>query len=362
MRALLLLQAASLPARRGALRALQGMGCDLTVAVPDQGAGLAGAAAEAAQGLRVVPIRASGDDPAAQPWRRGALRRLLLDLRPEILQVEAEATWPIAAQALALAAKHRIPGILVASESVARPAGLFVRLQRNRALRAARGLAGINTRALALLAPGAEGAKRAVLRLAPTDLPVNGQPRAPDTTFTIGAVARLLPERGVDILFRAVARLRGSWELLLAGTGPEQEALEALAQRLGISARVTWLGGVPRERLGEFWPRLDCYVNPARSTAEWVEPTAEIIMAAMGRGIPVIGTECGAIPEVIGEAGIVVPENDPESLGLALERLQALPDERARLGLAGRRRVLAEFVDEALARKTLAFWREVASA
>ena len=68
------------------------------------------------------------------------------------------------------------------------------------------------------------------------------------------------------------------------------------------------------------------------------------------------------LPEIIGDAGIVVGEDDPDVLGLALERLQTMPDEQARLGAAGRRRVMAEYVDDAIARKTLAFWRQVTGA
>jgi len=68
------------------------------------------------------------------------------------------------------------------------------------------------------------------------------------------------------------------------------------------------------------------------------------------------------LPEIIGDAGIVVGEDDPDVLGLALERLQTMPDEQARLGAAGRRRVMAEYVDDAIARKMLAFWREVTGA
>jgi glycosyltransferase involved in cell wall biosynthesis len=83
------------------------------------------------------------------------------------------------------------------------------------------------------------------------------------------------------------------------------------------------------------------------------------VLDAMAQGLPVIGSESGVLPEIIGDAGITVPEDDPDRLALALQRLQAMPDEQARLGSAGRRRVMAEYVDDALARKTLALWTAV---
>jgi glycosyltransferase involved in cell wall biosynthesis len=62
----------------------------------------------------------------------------------------------------------------------------------------------------------------------------------------IGFLGRLDEEKGLDVLLRACVRLYGPWTLTVAGTGPEQETLEALAERLGIASRVTWLGGIPR--------------------------------------------------------------------------------------------------------------------
>jgi glycosyltransferase involved in cell wall biosynthesis len=191
-------------------------------------------------------------------------------------------------------------------------------------------------------------------------VPVQGRPHAPRRgSFDIGFIGRLVPERGVDLLLRATARLRGDWSLTVVGTGPAQQELEALAEKVGIGSRVRWLGGMPRHWLDSVWPTLDCVVLPARTTQRWVEPVGQALLDAMAQGLPVVGTESGVLPEIIGDAGIVVGEDDPDVLGLALERLQSMPDEQARLGAAGRRRVMAEYVDDAIARKTLAFWRVV---
>lgn len=361
MRALVVLSSAALPERRATLRALLGMGCEVTVAAGDRMDGSASVSWAGAGGVRVLPIPVRGSDPAEQRWKSKALRRLMTELRPAIVQVEAEPHWPVAATVTALAQRLRTPSVIVASESVPRPLSVLQRLRRRRVLRRAKGIAGINRLALELLADSTGNKPHGVLRLTPANVPLNGPALDPDRPFTVGCVGRLVPERGVDVLLRGVARLRGQWRLLLAGTGPAQEELEELAERLGIGSRVSWLGGIPAEHISDLWPQLDCLALPSRSTAHWVEPVARVVVEAMANSIPVVGSDTGAIPEVIGEAGIVVPPEDPDAVGLALERLQHLPDERVQLGLAGRRRVIAEFVPDALARKTVAFWRQVAS-
>jgi glycosyltransferase involved in cell wall biosynthesis len=172
-------------------------------------------------------------------------------------------------------------------------------------------------------------------------------------------VGRLVPERGLDVLLKACTRLYGAWTLTVAGTGPEQEALEALAERLGIASRVTWLGGVPRAELASLLPRLDCLVVPSRTTAHWVETYPAQALEAMGHGVAVVASDSGALPESVAKAGLIFGDGHPEGLTEALTRLLEDESLRERLAADGRRRVIAEYVDDAIARKTLAFWQRV---
>ena len=77
----------------------------------------------------------------------------------------------------------------------------------------------------------------------------------------------------------------------------------------------------------------------------------------MAHGVAVVGTDSGAVPELVGDAGRIVPEEDVPALTAALQELYADRSECERLGAAGRRRVLEEFSDGAIAGKMLAFWR-----
>jgi glycosyltransferase involved in cell wall biosynthesis len=184
----------------------------------------------------------------------------------------------------------------------------------------------------------------------------------PHQGLAIGFVGRLVPERGLDLLFRACVGLTGRWTLTVIGTGPSQEELEALAERLGISARISWLGPLPREAVDQVWPRLDCVVFPARTTPRWVATAARGALHAMANGVTVVASDSGALPEIVGDTGRIVREEDVPALTKALQELYADRTECERLGVAGRRRVMEEFSDEAIATKTLGFWRKVTPA
>jgi glycosyltransferase involved in cell wall biosynthesis len=76
----------------------------------------------------------------------------------------------------------------------------------------------------------------------------------------------------------------------------------------------------------------------------------------------VVASSSGALPETLGSAGVVVPEEDVGALAEALQRLHDSPAELERLGTAGRRRLMEQFTDAALATRTLEFWNEVLGA
>jgi L-malate glycosyltransferase len=109
----------------------------------------------------------------------------------------------------------------------------------------------------------------------------------------------------------------------------------------------------------QVWPRLDVVVVPSRNTPRWVEAVPRAALDAMAHGVAVIGSTGGALPETIGDSGLVLPEEDVGALADALQRLHDDPAEVQRLGLAGRRRVMDLYTDTAVAERTLAFWREL---
>jgi glycosyltransferase involved in cell wall biosynthesis len=349
------------PEQRGKLRALAGGGCTLAAAVPSawrahpQGR-LQTASFGDDAGVRIYPVPVDGDR-----WERRSLTRLLSEFRPDLVQLEEEPWSPVASAMVSAARRFGFRLIVFSAQSLPPRLSLLARIRRARTVRAAAAAIGANGPAAGLLAGGRRDLRQVVIPQSGVFPPLN--PREPPAAgFSVGFVGRLVPERGLDVLLRACVRLRGFWTVQVVGSGPSQEELEALAQRLGMAARVTWHGALSRSALDTIWPTLDCLVQPARSTAEWVEARGRTALEAMAWGVPVIGSRSGALPEILNGVGAVVPEDDVEALAAALQQWLDDPAERYRLGREARRRVLSDFTDEAIAFRTAKLWREVLSA
>jgi len=183
--------------------------------------------------------------------------------------------------------------------------------------------------------------------------------RGPARSFVVGYVGRLVPEKGVDVLLRAVAGMDGSWRLAVAGEGPERGRLEALARQLGVADRVSFDGQIPSLRMPAFYRELDALVLPSRSRPNWIEQFGRVLVEAMASGVAVVGSDCGEIPQVVGDAGLIFPEEDADALRDCLVRLMREPDLRADLGRRGRERVLAHFTQAQVAAQTAAVYREM---
>ncbi|HEV8149051.1 MAG TPA: glycosyltransferase [Gemmatimonadales bacterium] len=351
MRAVILSHLYLDPDRRGKLRALAGQGAVLVAAVP-------GGSTGEDSGVWIAPIPARGDpeEPESLRWSRSALRRLFADVRPELVQIEEEPDSQPAATAAGEAARLGIPVVLFSWETSGKRHGFLERRRARISFRAAHAAIGGNALAaeqLRLALPQAPVVSMPQLGVAPP-APVE---REPGQLLSIGYVGRLIPERAVDMLLRACSLLMGSWSLTVAGTGPEQEELELLAQRLGLASRIRWLGGVSKPEIEALWPALDCLVLPARRSGASIERWSTVLVDAMARGVVPVVMEGGILHAVVGAAGKTA--TDEESLGVALQTLKAFPEERRRLSAAARQRVLERYVDAALAEQTMALWREV---
>jgi glycosyltransferase involved in cell wall biosynthesis len=123
-------------------------------------------------------------------------------------------------------------------------------------------------------------------------------------------------------------------------------------------SRIRWAGVLPPDQVVRLWTELDVLVLPSLASSLWSESVAHVLIEAMAHEVAVVGSDSGIIPEVVGDAGIVVPAGDAAALAQALRRV-AQPNEREPLIRAGRARAMQRFSNDAIAERTIAFWREV---
>lgn len=186
------------------------------------------------------------------------------------------------------------------------------------------------------------------------------QPRDPNNLFTIGYFGRLVEEKGVHILLDALARLDNrDWRLRIIGNGPQRTALEKQAVQLGIAECVQFCDLIPSAQMPAQYAALDAYVLPSLTRPHWKEQFGRVLMEAMASGVPVIGSDSGAIPDVIGDAGLIFPEGDADALAKQLYKLQRDAVLRESLCEKGRARVLNHFTHEQVAQSTIEVYQEM---
>lgn len=161
--------------------------------------------------------------------------------------------------------------------------------------------------------------------------------------FVVGFVGRICEEKGWKVLLQAITDLPASIKCVLIGDGPQLQELDEWLKRLGLCGRVAYMGLLPRDQVWRFHAMLDVLVLPSLTFPQWKEQFGGVLADGMASGLPLIGSDSGAIPEVIGPAGLIVPEGDAAALAAAIRQLAADPELRRRLGAVGRKRFHEEF-------------------
>ncbi len=179
-------------------------------------------------------------------------------------------------------------------------------------------------------------------------------------------MGKLVWEKGVDPLIHAAALLSHDLAMgdvrpkfLIVGEGHERRRLMRLAQRLGLRSSVSFVSDLPYDAVPTVMNLADLFVLPSISTRQVSEQFGHVLIEAMACGKPVVSTWCGAIPEVVADAGVLVQPNDPHELAGALKRLLLDADARAALAERGRRRVQQYFSATQIASQIAALYREV---
>lgn len=294
----------------------------------------------------------------ARNGRIGAYRyldgmRALRRANPDIVHAEVE-PWSVAALQCARAAAGR-PLVIFTWENLAGPRRLASRaIERFVLRRAAFVIAGNEAARARVMRLGIAAARTAIMPQVGLDprrygagdaarLPAALRLAAP----VVGYIGRLIAPKGVELLVDAVAGL--DVRLVVVGEGERRRALEERTAAWP-ARKAAFAGAVPDHQVPDILAGLDALVLPSRTTSDWAEQFGHVLIEAMAAGVPVIGSSSGAIPEVIGDAGLVFPEGDADALRRQLASVFGDEALRKTLVARGRDRVGRLYTHDVMAR------------
>lgn len=191
------------------------------------------------------------------------------------------------------------------------------------------------------MSPGARGM---------LDLPGTFGVAEPGATegFRVGYAGRFLaPHKGIRTLMDAVGA-DPTLDLVLAGDGPQSAELHARAAEPDLAGRVDFAGSLSGAELTAFYRSLDVLAVPSVAAPGWLEQFGRVAVEAMAQGVPVVVSDSGALPEVVADAGLVVPPGDAAALTAALRRIRDEDGLAERLSRDGRARA-GQYTWEAIA-------------
>lgn len=173
-------------------------------------------------------------------------------------------------------------------------------------------------------------------------------------------IGRLAPVKGQGVLIEAVALLaqRGvDAHATIVGPGTEEDALRVLAREAGVEDRIELTGPVGQDDIQALYERADVFCSPS-----FAEGLPLVLIEAMAKGVPVIATTIMGIPELVEHerTGLLLAPGRPDLLADAVERLVAEPELAARLAVAGREKVVADFDRRRTSDELLALFAGVA--
>lgn len=186
--------------------------------------------------------------------------------------------------------------------------------------------------------------------------------------FVVGFVGRFVEEKGILTLGKALAVLQGRpWKWLLLGRGSLQPVLMEKAIEWGIKDRMIWVESVPHDEVPRYINLMNVLVLPSETNYQfktltaigWKEQFGHVLIEAMASGVPVIGSDSGEIPYVIGDAGLVFPEGNVAALQDCLQRLMEQPELGEHLARLGYERAMSRYTNKALAMQLLEFYKQL---
>lgn len=280
-----------------------------------------------------------GDSIPLHLWDPRALGRAVREFRPDLVDVHEECYFPAGAQSVRAAGGR--PVTMFAAQNIAKGHPLPIRRLRRWVFDRTAAFYPCSTGAADVLRGWGYSGRLAVI-------PYGVEDELFDVRACgerVGFVGRLTPEKGVrDLLGFGRA-------LLCVGAGPLEGEVRAAGGEIAVARSV--------DELARQLARMAVLVMPSRTGAGWKEQFGRAAAEAMAAGVPVVAYDSGSLPEVVGDAGVLVPEGDRARLRRAVEAARTVRDE---LGARGRARAWRSFRWAAVAERQASLYREAIAA
>ncbi len=303
------------------------------------------------------------------------MRTLLREFKPDVIDLWEEPWSLVSLHTLRLRDRlcPRVPVVSETEQNIDKRLPPPFEPIRSRVLKRADFVIGRNAQSLEIVArKGFASSSRVVPNAVDAELfhPLTPQEREDKrdqlgwagNEFWCGYVGRLVEEKGIADLLDALALCAPAVHAVIVGDGPFKGELEAQIERLGLKERVQLRAGVPPRELAPLMGALDALVLPSRTTARWKEQFGRVLIEANACGVAAVGSDSGAIPDVVGTGGRIFPEADAPSLAKILDDLAHHPDEARRMGAEGRRTVLERYTWARVAEAMKGIYEELLAA
>ncbi len=293
---------------------------------------------DAADDENAIPARAFGTHPALFVYDPRPLWRALGE-QWDVIDIHEEPFALSTAEVLVMRMLRRNPApvVLYTAQNLHKRYPVPFRWLERWALGRAAGISACNSEAAHITeAKGFAGRARVIplgVDAVAAAASEAARPPAEDDRVTVGMLGRLVPEKGLATLLDALV-LEPRLHARIGGSGPLESVLADWAAERGVADRVELIGPVDPEAVDEFYRSIDVLAVPSVARAGWTEQFGRVAVEAMAMDVPVVSSDAGALPDVVGGAGIVVPEQDAAALAAAL--LAAAGPRRDELVRAGR--------------------------
>jgi glycosyltransferase involved in cell wall biosynthesis len=177
-----------------------------------------------------------------------------------------------------------------------------------------------------------------------------------DGPLVIGFSGRLVPAKGLPLLMQALDDCEEPWRALFLGAGQMEPELRKWSAKYGDSVRIL---RVPHDAVPSYVNAMDILCAPSQTTPAWREQFGRMLVEAFACGVPVIGSNSGEIANVVGNAGVIVDENDVAGWTRAIQDLLSSPRRRRELSDSGLELARSKYTWPVIAREYLSFFEKL---